>query len=77
MFVVSPVMRRPVQGSPELPPKLSWPVVFEDQESGGYTQSVAQGDSREAAQKIADDLNAVLESAASSEAGLTEEETDK
>ena len=59
MFVVAPAAR--VQ-NPDDSSKFGpqWSVVYENEVTGGYDTPVAKRPSREAAQGIADDLNAVL-----------------
>lgn len=57
MFVAAIVVRTHVPGSDEV--TLSYPVVLENDE--GYVSApIAQRDSREAAQKLADALNAAM-----------------
>lgn len=59
MFVVGTVTRTP---EPNDASKfaLSWPVVFEDETQGFVGGQVATRADRDAAQKLADDLNKVL-----------------
>jgi hypothetical protein len=61
MFVVGTVQR---EGEPDASGKFatSYPVVAEDAEQGYVGSPVASRPTREAAQKLADDLNAVLAS---------------
>lgn len=59
MFVVGTVQRVPDE-SDASKFTLVWPVVVEDETQGFVGGQVATRDSRDSAQKLADDLNAVL-----------------
>lgn len=59
MFVVGTVQRvAKAQDASEF--DLVWPIVFEDETQGFIGGTVASRDDRVKAQKLADDLNAVL-----------------
>lgn len=59
MFVVGTVQRVP-KGDDATQFDLVWPVMVEDEAQGAVLGQVATRTSREAAQKLADDLNKVL-----------------
>lgn len=60
MFVVGTVQRIP-QADDATKFDFKWPVVLEDETEGFVGGQVALRDSRDGAQKLADDLNKVLE----------------
>lgn len=59
MFVVGTVQRVP-NAADTSKVDLFWPIIIEDETSGMVGGQVATRKSREDAQKLADDLNAVL-----------------
>lgn len=63
MFVVAPAARTVADPSKPAEFTVAWPVVFENPDTGLNSSVITRSDSREAAQKQADNLNAVLNGA--------------
>lgn len=63
MFVVAPAARTVTDPAKPTEFTIAWPIVFENPDTGINSSVIARSASRDAAQKLADALNAVLNGA--------------